>query len=293
MTKNATLSYDGKSYELPVVVGTEDETAVDISHSAREIRPHHARQRLREHRRLHEQDHLHRRRERNPALSRLSGRRARRAVELRRDGVSPDLRRAADRHAARGLPATARRARVHPRGHAASLRRLPARRAADGDPVGDDQRGRLLPAGIHADRGQRPLHGARGPAHEQGPHDRGRELPEVDRQAGQLPAHRAALHGEPAAHDVLASRIRLYQPDEVVVRALDQLLLLHADHEQNCSTSTVRMVGSSQANLYASVAAGVCALWGPLHGGANVAVMEMLAAAQGQRREARDVHREA
>src|SRR5690349_16327219 len=69
---------------------------------------------------------------------------------------------------------------------------------------------------------------------------------------------------------------KLYQPDEVVVRALDQLLLLHADHEQNCSTSTVRMVGSSQANLYASVAAGVCALWGPLHGGANVAVMDML-----------------
>jgi citrate synthase len=61
-----------------------------------------------------------------------------------------------------------------------------------------------------------------------------------------------------------------------VVEALDRLLLLHADHEQNCSTSTVRMVGSSQANLYASVAAGVCALWGPLHGGANVAVIEML-----------------
>jgi citrate synthase len=69
---------------------------------------------------------------------------------------------------------------------------------------------------------------------------------------------------------------KLYQPDEVVVKALDQLLLLHADHEQNCSTSTVRMVGSSQANLYASVAAGVCALWGPLHGGANVAVIDML-----------------
>jgi citrate synthase len=68
----------------------------------------------------------------------------------------------------------------------------------------------------------------------------------------------------------------LYEPDEVVVQALDRLLLLHADHEQNCSTSTVRMVGSSQANLYASVAAGVCALWGPLHGGANVAVIDML-----------------
>jgi citrate synthase len=64
---------------------------------------------------------------------------------------------------------------------------------------------------------------------------------------------------------------------EPIVRdALNLILLLHADHEQNCSTSTVRMVGSSQANLFASCAAGVCALWGPLHGGANVAVLEML-----------------
>jgi citrate synthase len=77
-------------------------------------------------------------------------------------------------------------------------------------------------------------------------------------------------------HMIFSQPHKLYQPDEVVVRALDQLLLLHADHEQNCSTSTVRMVGSSQASLYASVAAGVCALWGPLHGGANVAVMDML-----------------
>jgi citrate synthase len=64
------------------------------------------------------------------------------------------------------------------------------------------------------------------------------------------------------------------EPD--VVRALDLLFLLHADHEQNCSTSTVRMVASSKANLFASVAAGVCALWGPLHGGANMSVIEML-----------------
>jgi citrate synthase len=61
-----------------------------------------------------------------------------------------------------------------------------------------------------------------------------------------------------------------------VVHALDLIFLLHADHEQNCSTSTVRMVASSQANLFASAAAGVCALWGPLHGGANQAVIEML-----------------
>jgi len=67
-----------------------------------------------------------------------------------------------------------------------------------------------------------------------------------------------------------------YEPDPVIVNALDKLLILHADHEQNCSTSTVRMVGSSQANLYASISAGICALWGPLHGGANQAVIEML-----------------
>jgi citrate synthase len=77
-------------------------------------------------------------------------------------------------------------------------------------------------------------------------------------------------------HMMFSSPYRPYEPDEVVVDALDRLLILHADHEQNCSTSTVRMVGSSQANLYASVAAGVCALWGPLHGGANVAVIDML-----------------
>jgi len=67
-----------------------------------------------------------------------------------------------------------------------------------------------------------------------------------------------------------------YEIDPVVVSALDKLLILHADHEQNCSTSTVRIVGSSQANLYSSIAAGCIALWGPLHGGANQAVIEML-----------------
>jgi citrate synthase len=77
-------------------------------------------------------------------------------------------------------------------------------------------------------------------------------------------------------------RMMFGQPTEeyvispVLERALDALLILHADHEQNCSTSTVRMVGSSRANLYASISSGVNALWGPLHGGANQAVLEML-----------------
>jgi citrate synthase len=64
--------------------------------------------------------------------------------------------------------------------------------------------------------------------------------------------------------------------DQVIVDAMNVLLILHADHEQNCSTSTVRMVGSSDCNLYASISAGISALWGPLHGGANQAVIEML-----------------
>ncbi|MDT4933454.1 MAG: citrate synthase [Pseudonocardiales bacterium] len=77
-----------------------------------------------------------------------------------------------------------------------------------------------------------------------------------------------------------------YEPDPSVVRALDLLLVLHADHEQNCSTSTVRLVGSSQANLFASVSAGINALFGPLHGGANQSVLEML---EGIRRDGGDV----
>jgi citrate synthase len=67
-----------------------------------------------------------------------------------------------------------------------------------------------------------------------------------------------------------------YEVDPVLARAVDLLLILHADHEQNCSTSTVRVVGSSRANLFASISAGISALWGPLHGGANQEVIEML-----------------
>ena len=77
-------------------------------------------------------------------------------------------------------------------------------------------------------------------------------------------------------HMMFAVPAEPYPVRPVLDRALNLLLILHADHEQNCSTSTVRMVGSSQANLFASIAAGICALWGPLHGGANQKVIEML-----------------
>jgi citrate synthase len=75
---------------------------------------------------------------------------------------------------------------------------------------------------------------------------------------------------------MFSSPAKPYEIHEEVMTALKVLLILHADHEQNCSTSTVRMVGSSEANLYASISAGILALWGPLHGGANQAVIEML-----------------
>jgi citrate synthase len=77
-------------------------------------------------------------------------------------------------------------------------------------------------------------------------------------------------------HMMFAMPTEDYHVDPVIVDALNKLLILHADHEQNCSASTVRIVGSSQANLYATISAGISALWGPLHGGANQEVIEML-----------------
>ena len=79
-------------------------------------------------------------------------------------------------------------------------------------------------------------------------------------------------------HMMFKSPNQDYEQNEILVNALDKLLILHADHEQNCSTSTVRIVGSSHAGLFASLSAGISALWGPLHGGANQAVLEMLEA---------------
>jgi citrate synthase len=79
-------------------------------------------------------------------------------------------------------------------------------------------------------------------------------------------------------HMMFATPCEPYEVDPVIERAIDLLFILHADHEQNCSTSTVRLVGSSMVNLFASVSSGIMALWGPSHGGANQKVIEMLAA---------------
>ncbi len=91
-------------------------------------------------------------------------------------------------------------------------------------------------------------------------------------------ANTSLSYVENIAHMMFKLPHQDYEPSPVVVNALNKLLILHADHEQNCSTSTVRIVGSSHAGLFASVSAGISALWGPLHGGANQAVIEMLEA---------------
>ncbi len=125
------------------------------------------------------------------------------------------------------------------------------------------------------------------------PNDGAQRQEEVIRLLGQLPtliamAFRHTSGRKPVAprtdldytsnflHMMFADDDGNYDLDPEVAQALNKILILHADHEQNCSTSTVRVVGSSEANLYASVASGICALWGPLHGGANQKVIEML-----------------
>ena len=93
-------------------------------------------------------------------------------------------------------------------------------------------------------------------------------------------ANTSLSYVENLAHMMFKLPHQDFEPSPVLVNALNKLLILHADHEQNCSTSTVRIVGSSHAGLFASVSAGISALWGPLHGGANQAVIEMLEAIQ-------------
>ncbi len=101
----------------------------------------------------------------------------------------------------------------------------------------------------------------------------------VHRKINGLPINKSnskLSYTENLAQMMFKSSDSSYQPNPIIINALDKLLILHADHEQNCSTSTVRIVGSSHAGMYASISAGISALWGPLHGGANQAVIEML-----------------
>ena len=125
------------------------------------------------------------------------------------------------------------------------------------------------------------------------PHDPGQVESSIHRLMAKLPTIAAYAHnksiGQPFMYPqndlsycenflymMFSNPCEPYVADETFIRALNMLLIVHADHEQNCSTSTVRMVGSADSNLFASISAGICALWGPLHGGANEAVVQML-----------------
>ena len=122
-----------------------------------------------------------------------------------------------------------------------------------------------------AERG--PVHH---PAARQGADARRLRLQEVGRPADPVPGQLARPASRTSCGMTFGLPAEPYQVDPAVAKALDMLFVLHADHEQNCSTSTVRVVGSSEANLFASISAGINALFGPLHGGANAAVLDML-----------------
>jgi citrate synthase len=275
MTKTATLSYDGKSYELPVVVGTENETAVDISTLRAKsglitLDSGYANTGACTSRITYidgEQGVL---RYRGYPVEELAERSS--FVETAYLLIFGELPTASQ------LADFRRTLREHEFIHEDMLHHF------DGFPANAPPMA-ILSAMINAVGAYQPVF--------MQPEDSDHFMEPAARLMSKVRTIAAASYrksiGRPInyprtelrytanlLHMMFSAPHRLYEPDEVVVDALDKLLLLHADHEQNCSTSTVRMVGSSQANLYASVAAGVCALWGPLHGGANVAVMEML-----------------
>jgi citrate synthase len=275
MTKTATLSYDGKSYELPVVVGTENETAVDIStlratSGLITLDSGYANTGACTSRITYidgEQGVL---RYRGYPVEELAERSS--FVETAYLLIFGELPTASQ------LADFRRTLREHEFIHEDMLHHF------DGFPANAPPMA-ILSAMINAVGAYQPVF--------MQPEDSDHFMEPAARLMSKVRTIAAASYrksiGRPInyprtelrytanlLHMMFSAPHRLYEPDEVVVDALDKLLLLHADHEQNCSTSTVRMVGSSQANLYASVAAGVCALWGPLHGGANVAVMEML-----------------
>ena len=195
---------------------------------------------------------------------------------VHRGELSADLRRAADQGAAGQVHHPDPAAHAAARGPEAVLRRLPAQRAPDAGAV---QRGQRAVSAYYQDSLD--------------PFDDEQVELSTIRLLAKLPTIAAYAYkksvGQPFLYPdnsltLVENFLRMtfgfpaepYEVDPEVVRALDMLFILHADHEQNCSTSTVRLVGSSQANLFTSISGGINALWGPLHGGANQAVLEML-----------------
>ena len=273
----AKLLWNGKEIELPVVRGTENEYAIDIS-------------KLRAQTGLITLDYGYvNTGSTESAITFIDGdlgilryrgydieapRRAGASL-VPRDRVARDLRRAADRGGARRVQPPDPPAHARARGREALLLRLPQGRAPDGHHRVGGQRARDLLPGL-----RRPARSRAGAALDRATDG---EAPTVAAYSYKQSIGQPFLYPDNSL-DLIENFLRMmfavpsepYEVSPTIVHALKQLLILHADHEQNCSTSTVRMVGSAEANLYASIAAGVDALWGPLHGGANQACVEML-----------------
>ncbi len=234
-------------------------------------------------------DHLHRRRSRHPPLPRDPHRGARVGTDpfVPRDVVPAHLRRAPQHRAARRVPLRDPQAHAAPRGREALLRRVPEGRAPDGHAVGGGQRAvDLLPGQ------QRPPRSRAGPAldhppHGEAAHDRRVLVQEVDRPAVPLPRQLARPHRE-LPHDDVRGAVG-------ALRGEPRPSCTRSSSSSSCTPTTSRTArrrrcawsGSSEANLFASIAAGINALWGPLHGGANQAVIEMLEAHPRRRRRHR------
>ena len=274
--KTGKLQLGDTEVELPVVIGTENEKAIDISHLRAETGF------------ITLDEGYVNTGPTTSAITYLDGEKGvlryrgypietlAKECSFRRGQLSADLRRVAERRAAGNLPQSFAAAHHAARGHEVVLQRLPARRPSDGDPqLGRGRTVDVLPGLARSARSEagRDL----GPSPDgQAPHDRG--LCSYKKSIGQPFVYPQNDLGycENFLRMMFSVPSEPYQLDPDFVEALNLLLIVHADHEQNCSTSTVRMVGSSNANLFASISAGICALWGPLHGGANQACVEML-----------------
>ena len=268
MTRTARLELDGKTLELPIIEGTEHEKAIDVASFAR-------------------------RRDTSPSTSRIANTGSCQSritfidgekgvlryrgvpiedmaetstfVEAAYSSFTGSCRRSPSASSSR----TAHQVPEPPRGHEVPLRGLPVLGASHGHPAGHDLRCQLLHPGADQ-RAYRP---------EVFDEQAARLLSQVRtlaayayRKSRGLPSvypRRRYWYRENFLHLMFSMPDEDYELGREVVDALDLILLLHADHEQNCSTATVRMVASSARNLFASAAAGVCALWGPRHGGAN------------------------
>ena len=221
-----------------------------------------------------ERDHLHRRRRGDPALPRLPDRAGCRAGGIPRDVVPPARGRAADRGGARALGRRRPDSHLRAHEHQRVPRGVPLRRPPDGDAARRRRRAvDVLPdAKDISDPENRYLQRVRLIA----------KLPTI---AAYIFRHSRGLPYVLPRNDLdyIGNFVNMtfeiggrHEPNPVLQRALEILLILHADHEQNCSTSAVRGVGSSHVDPFSAVSAGIAALYGPLHGGANEAVLQML-----------------